>query len=90
MIEVLHYLTLPFLLYGAGLAIQIAAAAMVGGLVLGLVLALFRLSPLKPLSAAAWFYIWFIRGTPLLLQLVFLYDALPIIGIVMDPVTTCP
>ena len=82
------YLTSPFLLEGALLAIEIAAVAMVGGLSLGLVIALLRLSPLKPLNAIAWFYIWFLRGTPVLLQLVFLYDALPAVGLVMSPVTT--
>jgi polar amino acid transport system permease protein len=86
--EALQYAISPFLLQGALLAIQIAALAMVGGLVLGLVLALMRLSSFKPLSAAAWTYIWFVRGTPQLLQLVFLFDALPSIHIKMDPFTT--
>jgi polar amino acid transport system permease protein len=36
----------------------------------------------------AWTYIWFIRGTPQLLQLVFLYDALPGFGITLDTFTT--
>jgi len=86
--DVAFYVTSSFLLNGALLAIEIAAVAMVGGLVLGLLLALVRLSPFKPLSGAAWVYIWFIRGTPQLLQLVFLYDALPLIGIKMDTFTT--
>src|SRR5438874_1101873 len=88
MSEVLSYVFSPFLLYGAVTAIQISAVAMVGGLLLGLLLALMRLSPLKPVSGTAWFYIWFIRGTPLLLQLVFLYDALPPIGIKLDTFQT--
>ena len=86
--ESLTYLTSPFLLEGALLAIEIAVVAMLGGLALGLVIALMRLSPVRPLNALAWFYIWFLRGTPVLLQLVFLYDALPAVGIVMSPVTT--
>src|SRR5581483_7488689 len=88
MSQVLHYLTLPFLLQGAVLAVEIAALAMVGGLVLGLLLALMRLSPVQPINALAYVYIWFVRGTPILLQLVFLYDALPSVGVVMDPTTT--
>ena len=84
----LNYLTSPFLLEGAWLAIEIAIVAMLGGLALGLVIALLRLSPVRALNAVAWFYIWFLRGTPVLLQLVFLYDALPAVGIVMSPVTT--
>src|SRR3954447_12962884 len=86
--EVLSYVFSPFLLAGAWTAIKIAAVAMVGGLILGLGLALMRLSPFKLLSGTAWLYIWFIRGTPLLLQLVFLYDALPPIGIKLDTFTT--
>ena len=86
--ESLNYLTSRFLLEGALLAIEIAVVAMLGGLALGLVIALLRLSPVRLLNAVAWFYIWFLRGTPVLLQLVFLYDALPAVGIVMSPVTT--
>jgi polar amino acid transport system permease protein len=56
--------------------------------VLGLGLALMRLSRLSPVRGAAWFYIWFMRGTPLILQLVFLYDALPAVGIRLDSFTT--
>jgi polar amino acid transport system permease protein len=61
---------------------------MVAGLSLGLVLALMRLSRFKPISSLAWGYIWLVRGTPLLLQLVFIFDALPRIGIRLDSITT--
>jgi len=83
-----HYLTLPFLLEGMVLTLRIFVAAMAGGLVLGLVVALMRLSSYRVLSGAAWLYVWLLRGTPVLLQLVFLFDALPLVGIVMPPVTT--
>jgi polar amino acid transport system permease protein len=86
--EVLSYASSSFLLDGALTAIEIAALAMVGGIMLGLVLALMRLSTLPPLHGTAWLYIWFIRGTPLILQLVFLYDALPVVGIKLDSFTT--
>jgi polar amino acid transport system permease protein len=86
--EVFSYITAPFLLEGALLAVEIAALAMVGGTVLGLGLALMRLSRIAPLRGLAWFYIWFIRGTPVLLQLVFLYDALPSMNIRLDSFTT--
>src|SRR5271169_2704046 len=58
------------------------------GLVLGLGLALLRLSRHAALRSPAWCYIWFVRGTPLLLQLVFIYDVLPVIGIKLDTFTT--
>jgi polar amino acid transport system permease protein len=88
LVEVLTYASSPFLLDGALTALEIAAFAMVGGVLLGLLLALMRLSTLPPFSATAWCYIWFIRGTPLILQLVFLYDALPVVGIRLDSFTT--
>jgi len=84
----LQYLTFPFLLEGMWLTLRIFVASMAGGLVLGLLVALMRLSPYRAVSGLAWLYVWLIRGTPVLLQLVFLFDALPFIGIVMPPVTT--
>ena len=86
--ELLYYFTLPFLIQGAWLALQISVLAMIGGMVLGLGLALMRLSAYAPVRGFAWVYIWFVRGTPQLLQLVFLYDALPGIGIRLDTFTT--
>ena len=87
-IEVLTYLGSRFLLDGAVLAVKIAAVSMVFGLALGLGLALMRLSRHATLSVPAWCYIWFIRGTPLLLQLVFIYDVLPVVGIKLDTFAT--
>ena len=86
--EFLSYTTSQFLIDGAIVAIEITVVAMVGGLFFGLVLALMRMSPFFPISALAWFYIWFIRGTPQLLQLVFIFDALPLIGLKFDTFTT--
>src|SRR6266446_4269981 len=87
-VAIIHYATLPFLLEGALLAVEISVLARAGGVVLGLGLALMRLSAFAPIRMTAWTYIWFIRGTPQLLQLVFLYDALPGFGITLDTFTT--
>jgi polar amino acid transport system permease protein len=86
--EFLHYLASRFLLEGAVLAIEIAVVSMVLGLVLGLGLAPLRMSRHGALRGPAWCYIWFVRGTPLLLQLVFIYDVLPAVGIKLDALTT--
>jgi polar amino acid transport system permease protein len=86
--EMLGYVVNPFLLAGAWLAVEIAALAMLGGMAMGLGLALMRMSRLAPIRAIAWLYIWFVRGTPQLLQLVFIYDALPPLGITLDTFTT--
>jgi len=86
--DVYRYVQSPFLINGAILAVQITALAMIGGVLFGLILALMRLSHFAPINAIAWTYIWFMRGTPHLLQLVFLYDALPVVGIRLDTFTT--
>ncbi len=86
--EVFGYFTSDFLWEGAVLAIEITAVSMVIGLTLGLGLALMRMSPIRIVSGAAWFYIWVVRGTPLLLQLVFIFDALPLIGLKFGSFTT--
>src|SRR5215813_13460427 len=87
-VEFLHYVGSSFLLQGGGLAIEIAVVSMVFGLILGLGLSVMRTSQHAILSVPAWCYIWFVRGTPLLLQLVFIYDVLPAIGIKLDTFTT--
>src|ERR1700737_4208628 len=86
--DFLSYVVSPFLLRGALLAIEISVLAMAFGLVLGLGLALMRLSRHSWVRGPAWCYIWFMRGTPLLLQLVFIYDVLPAIGIRLDTFAT--
>jgi len=86
--ETLGYIVDPFLLQGAAIAFEIAALAMVTGALMGLGLAMLRLSRWRVLRGATWFYTWFVRGTPQLLQLVLLYDALPGLGITLDTFST--
>jgi polar amino acid transport system permease protein len=86
--DFVSYLVTPFLLQGALLAIEISVVSMALGLSLGLGLALARMSRHAVLRGPAWCYIWFVRGTPLLLQLVFIYDVLPAIGIKLDTFST--
>jgi len=74
---------LPILLQGAGLTIELAVLGIVFGILIGLVAALMRLSH-TPLRYIAHFYIWLIRGTPLLVQLFLIYFGLPQIGIEMS------
>lgn len=51
--------------------LQLTFWAMVLGIVLGIVLAIMRLSPNPVLSSAAWGFLWLFRGTPIYVQLVF-------------------
>jgi polar amino acid transport system permease protein len=68
------YLFAPEIVSGAGLAIFLTVIAMVFGTVLGTLIAIMRLAKSPIISAAAWAYVWFFRGTPLLVQLVFWYN----------------
>ncbi len=64
--------------------IKLTSVAIIFGLMLGLLLALARISQHKLLSTASALYIWIFRGTPLLLQIFVIYFSLPIIGIKLD------
>ena len=71
----------PFLLQGALLTVELTLLGTALGLVLGLALALMKISPFKLLRWIADFYVWIIRGTPLLVQLFLIYFGLPQFGI---------
>lgn len=64
---------------GATVTLQMFFVTLVLSLPLGLVMALARISKYKPLSFLVEIYIWLMRGTPLMLQLLFVYYALPLI-----------
>jgi len=57
------------------------------GLIVGLLTALARLFGPRPLVAVARFYVWIIRGTPLLVQLFLIFYGLPSAGILLDAFT---
>jgi polar amino acid transport system permease protein len=66
---------------GLILTIVISVVAMVFAILVGLVVALMRRSPLMALRWCAGVYIWVIRGTPLLVQLVLIYTGLAAVGL---------
>ncbi|HUJ97587.1 MAG TPA: amino acid ABC transporter permease/ATP-binding protein [Stellaceae bacterium] len=76
-----HYLSLPYLIRGIVLTLGVTGLGLGGGLVIGLILAAMQLSRFGLLSALARGYAVIFRGTPLILQMVFAYDALPHIGL---------
>lgn len=78
---------IPNLLKGCLVTIEISLASLVLGMIIGIVLALFRLSSLKPVQAFSKAYVWGVRGTPLLVQLFILYFGLPQLGIEMSSMT---
>jgi len=70
------YLFAAPVLRGIVITLELTAIAMVAGIVLGIVLAVMRLSPSRLLSGSAWIYIWFFRGTPVLVQIIFWYEGI--------------
>jgi polar amino acid transport system permease protein len=69
-----EYLFDERILHGLRVTIELTAIAMGIGIVLGVLLAVMRLSPNWMVSSASSFYIWFFRGTPVLVQLLFWYN----------------
>lgn len=63
------------ILHGLWITLVLTVACMVVGIVLGILLAIMRLSPNRLISGGSWFYIWFFRGTPVLVQLLFWFNA---------------
>ncbi len=59
---------------GVVLTIELTVLAMLIGIGLGVTFAVLRLSPNPLLSGASWVYIWFFRGTPVYVQLLFWYN----------------
>lgn len=71
------------MLDGFSVTLQVFFITLVVSLPFGLLLALARISGIKPLSFIVEVYIWLMRGTPLMLQLLFVYFALPSMGILL-------
>lgn len=65
------YLFHPRILGGVGLTLMLTVVSMVVSTILGVLLAVMRLSKNPVMNAFAWFYVWVFRGTPLLIQVVF-------------------
>jgi polar amino acid transport system permease protein len=68
------YLFDSSILTGVRRTLVLTVIAMLIGVALGTVLAVMRLSPNPIVTGAAWAYIWFFRGTPLLVQIVFWFN----------------
>lgn len=79
---------LPQLWSGAKITLSLFVITLLLSIPLGLILALLRLSKIKVLDFIVNFYIWVIRGTPLMLQIFFIYFALPSVNILLPAYTT--
>ena len=79
--------SLPFVLMGLRYTVLIAVVSMTAGMVLGLAIALARMSKRPVLVGPARLYISFMRGTPVLVLLFLFYFGLPSLGIGLTAVT---
>jgi polar amino acid transport system permease protein len=70
---------MPQLLKGSVVTLQLTVVSVVFGMILGLFLALGRLSKNAVIDKICWYYIWLFRGTPLIMQIFFFYYGLPLI-----------
>jgi polar amino acid transport system permease protein len=59
------------ILHGLVITLELTVLSMAIGIVLGVVIALMRLSPNPVLGSASWIYVWLLRGTPVLVQILF-------------------
>ena len=90
----LIFRSLPLLLTGAVVTLQITIISVGMGFIIGMFVGMARLARLWPVRIAAAVYVDFIRGTPLLVQIFIIYFALPLItGRRIDPfiaaITAC-
>ena len=67
----------PLLFQGLGMTLQITVISIVIAMVLGVITCLFGMSRIAPLRWIAKFYVWLIRGTPMLVQALYMYFAIP-------------
>ncbi len=75
---------MPQLISGTGITVKLFALTLIGSIPLGILLAFVLASRLRILKLIVQVYVWLMRGTPLLLQLIFVFYGLPILGIVFD------
>ncbi|MDF2548208.1 MAG: cysteine transporter permease [Anaerosolibacter sp.] len=83
-IEILKDSFIPLLQAGLVFTVPLALVSFVLGLGLALLTALARISGIKVLEAIARFYVWIVRGTPLMVQLFIIFYGLPKAGIIID------
>jgi polar amino acid transport system permease protein len=84
----LSYLLSFNFLHAAMMTVVISVVALLAGVLIGLLLAAGQEVPSRVVRGAILFYLWLFRGTPVLLQLIFAFNVLPVFGIVL-PALSC-
>lgn len=75
---------MPFILSGLKTTMWVFGVTALFSIPFGLIVCLFRLSKIKVVSTITQAYILIMRGTPLLLQIIFIFFGLPLVGIVLN------
>jgi polar amino acid transport system permease protein len=81
---ILGYMTSSAFVAGAIVTLEVSVCGLIGGLIIGLLLALMQQSAVPGERPFRLFYLWFFRGTPVLFQVIFIFNVLPTFGIVMS------
>jgi polar amino acid transport system permease protein len=68
---------------GSVVTLALSIVSLAVGMAVGLLLAVGQEAPFRLVRSTVWFYIWLFRGTPVLLQLVFVFNVLPSFNIVL-------
>ena len=77
----LEYLTSASFAKGAGVTLVLTVMSLFFGMVIGMLLALLQNMKSRTAKTCAFFYLWLFRGTPVLFQIIFVYNVLPSFGI---------
>lgn len=88
--RIIHILSssfLPMLEAGIKVTVPLTLISFLLGLIIALLTALARISNIKPLVSITKFYVWIVRGTPLLVQLFIIFYGLPASGITLNAIT---
>ena len=76
-----QFLFFPRIMQAVVVTLELTVLAMLIGISLGVVLAVMRLSVNPVMSSVSWFYIWFFRGTPVLVQIFFWFNIATILPV---------
>jgi len=82
-----YFFSVPFF-RAAGMTLLITVTAVILGIVLGLIIAMIQESKVKILGGIVIFYLWLFRGTPVLFQIIFVFNVLPSFGILFSGFTS--
>ncbi|MFY8101739.1 MAG: amino acid ABC transporter permease, partial [Allorhizobium sp.] len=85
MIRTFSYIDVMYLVAAARWTLALTATAFAGSALLGLILAIARISPIAPLRWLVATYILVVQGTPLLVWLFLIFFGLPLLGVSVNP-----